>query len=61
MLTCSSGGADEADFTHVSRVFGRLLSARYFMDLVASDIAAGLILLRHVQKTEVSTAREASA
>lgn len=46
-------GAEESDFTYVSRVFSRLLSARHFMDLVATDIAAGLILLRHVQKTQV--------
>ena len=48
-----SGGEQEADFAHVSRVFGRMLSARRYVDVVATDIAAGLILLRHVQKAEV--------
>lgn len=48
-----SGGEQEADFAHVSRVFGRMLSARRFVDVVATDVAAGLILLRHVQKAEV--------
>ena len=48
-----TGGEQEADFAHVSRVFGRMLSARRYVDVVATDIAAGLILLRHVQKAEV--------
>lgn len=48
-----AGGEQEADFAHVSRVFGRMLSARRYVDVVATDIAAGLILLRHVQKAEV--------
>lgn len=47
------GGEQEADFAHVSRVFGRMLSARRYVDVVATDVAAGLILLRHVQKAEV--------
>eukprot|EP00752_Nemacystus_decipiens_P012915 g11430.t1 len=46
------GGEQEADFAHVSRVFGRMLSARRYVDVVATDVAAGLILLRHVQKAE---------
>eukprot|EP00903_Cladosiphon_okamuranus_P006237 g6122.t1 len=46
------GGEQEADFAHVSRVFSRMLSARRYVDVVATDIAAGLILLRHVQKAE---------
>lgn len=50
--TCS-GGEQEADFAHVARVFGRMLSARRYVDVVATDVAAGLILLRHVQKAEV--------
>lgn len=48
-----SGGEQEADFAHVSRVFSRMLSARRYVDVVATDVAAGLILLRHVQKAEV--------
>ncbi|CAM9364963.1 unnamed protein product [Scytosiphon promiscuus] len=46
------GGDQEADFAHVSRVFSRMLSARRYVDVVATDIAAGLILVRHVQKAE---------
>ncbi|CAN0249164.1 unnamed protein product [Laminaria digitata] len=42
------GGEQQADFAHVSRVFGRMLSARRYMDVVPTDIAAGLVLLRHV-------------
>ena len=48
-----TGGEQEADFAHVSRVFGRMLLARHYVDVVPTDIAAGLILLRHVQKAEV--------
>lgn len=50
---CRSGGEQEADFAHVSRVFSRMLSAGRYVDVVATDIAAGLILVRHVQKAEV--------
>lgn len=50
----NTGRAAENDYAHVSRVFTRLLSAQRYVDIVASDIAAGLILLRHVQKAEVS-------
>lgn len=47
------GDGQEADFAHVSRVFSRMLSARRFVDVVPTDIAAGLVLVRHVQKSEV--------
>lgn len=57
MWRLPSGGEQEADFSHVARVFGRMLSARRYVDVVATDIAAGLILLRHVQKAEASVCR----
>ena len=53
VLMVYADGEQEADFAHMSRVFGRMLAAWRYMDVVPTDIAAGLILLRHVQKAEV--------
>ncbi len=52
--TCGAFGggksAQEADFSHLSRVIARIFDTQEFLDIVPSDIAAGLVLQHCARK-----------
>ncbi len=59
IVTCATCGAfggkkaaREADFAHLSRVITRIFHTEEFLDVVPSDIVAGLILQHFVRKRE---------
>eukprot|EP00640_Fibrocapsa_japonica_P003774 CAMPEP_0113937912 /NCGR_PEP_ID=MMETSP1339-20121228/4398_1 /TAXON_ID=94617 /ORGANISM="Fibrocapsa japonica" /LENGTH=368 /DNA_ID=CAMNT_0000940825 /DNA_START=72 /DNA_END=1174 /DNA_ORIENTATION=+ /assembly_acc=CAM_ASM_000762 len=52
--TCSlfgGMGGTEDDISMVARVMARVFSAQGHLDIVASDVAAGIALLRHLQRS----------
>ncbi len=60
--TCGAFGGgkatSEADFSHLSRVIARIFHTEEFLDVVPSDIAAGLILQHCVRKRKEANLEE---
>ncbi|CAM9453364.1 unnamed protein product, partial [Discosporangium mesarthrocarpum] len=50
--TCGlfGGSSRDADFSQLSRVMARIFHTEEYLDIVPSDIAAGIVLLHHQQK-----------
>ncbi|CAN0322874.1 unnamed protein product, partial [Phaeothamnion confervicola] len=57
-LFSSPGANAEADFQHVARVIAKIFYTEEALDVVPSDVAAGIVLLHHVQKNREYALRE---